>query len=197
MALPASRSSSTDAICPSTPAAPQRRGDDSAARLAKLESALGHYRLPQMRQTATISMSATKPDGHGAAVSGERAFVIIFPGGEGNGTSRHGQIYLRADPRFPQIAQGRRVRDGQPGGDRLAGPHLRVPAQGSPGGGFRPRGQVPGRLGQRRGHRPAWSENRRRLVYTTDRSDSAAKSFTLDGKPTFALRTPGAQSDPA
>ena len=37
-------------------------------------------------------------------------------------------------------------------------------------------------VGQRRCHRSAWAENRRRSVYTTDRSDSVAKSFSLDGK---------------
>src|SRR5438045_5417468 len=32
-------------------------------------------------------------------------------------------------------------------------------------------------------------------VYTTDRSDSVAKGFTLDGKATFQLGTPGRHSD--
>src|SRR5579859_3011033 len=32
-------------------------------------------------------------------------------------------------------------------------------------------------------------------VYTTDRSDSVAKSFTLDGKPLLRLGTPGVHSD--
>src|SRR5437879_242737 len=32
-------------------------------------------------------------------------------------------------------------------------------------------------------------------VYTTDRSDSVAKGFTLDGKVTFQLGTPGRHSD--
>ena len=73
-----------------------------------------------------------------------------------------GHPHLRTDPRFPQTPQRRKVRPGQPGGDRLAGPRLRVPAQGSPGGGVRPRRQLPGRLGHRRGQRPARAENRRR-----------------------------------
>src|SRR6478736_6016547 len=33
------------------------------------------------------------------------------------------------------------------------------------------------------------------IVYTTDRSDSVAKGFTLDGKVTFRLGTPGKHSD--
>jgi DNA-binding beta-propeller fold protein YncE len=33
------------------------------------------------------------------------------------------------------------------------------------------------------------------VVYTTDRSDSVAKSFTLDGKPLLQLGTPGVHSD--
>ena len=33
------------------------------------------------------------------------------------------------------------------------------------------------------------------IVYTTDRSDSVAKSFTLDGKTLLLLGTPGAHSD--
>jgi DNA-binding beta-propeller fold protein YncE len=33
------------------------------------------------------------------------------------------------------------------------------------------------------------------IVYTTDRSDSVAKSFTLDGKPLLQLGTPGVHSD--
>ncbi len=43
-----------------------------------------------------------------------------------------------------------------------AGPRLRVPAQGPPGGGVRPRREIPRRLGHRRGHRSARAENRRR-----------------------------------
>ena len=79
-----------------------------------------------------------------------------------NGTGWRRQLHLRTDPRFSEIAERGKVRAGQPGGDRFTGPRLRVPAQGSPCGGLRPRREVPGRLGQRRGHRSARAEDRRR-----------------------------------
>src|SRR5580704_11552919 len=88
---------------------------------------------------STISISATKPCSGWAWCRGKRRkgrSCSFFREEDSHDTSWHGQIYLRGDPRFSQIAGGRRVRDGQPGGDRLAGPHLRVSAQGSPGGGF-------------------------------------------------------------
>ena len=63
---------------------------------------------------------------------------------------------------FLKLPERGKIRPGQPRGDRLAGPHLRLPAQGPAGRGVRPRRQLPRRLGHRRGHRPARPENRRR-----------------------------------
>src|SRR4051794_11445102 len=85
------------------------------------------------------------------------AFVRICWEENTNDTSRHGRLQVRADTRLSQIASGTIIWNDQQGGNRCAGPRLRIPAQGSPGGGIRPRGKLPWRLGQWRGQGPAWS----------------------------------------
>ena len=118
------------------------------------------------------------------------------PGGNSDGNARHRRLHLRAGSRFPQDAARGVTRHGQPRGDRLPRPGLCLPAQETRRSWCSTATEITSTSwGTGEVTDPHGLKIVNDIVYTTDRSDSVAKSFTLDGKPLLELGQRGVHSD--
>jgi len=114
-----------------------------------------------------------------------------------NGSTRHGKHTYKLIRDWPQNAQGRIPGCGQQGSDRFAGSVYVFQRKDPPVVIFDRDGNYLGCWGigaVREAHGMKIVDD---IVYTTDRPDSVAVSFTLDGKPLMVLGQRGVHPIPA